>query len=142
VREIIAKKSNSPEPREKRWFGTALPTENQTGSTRAILERASRDASRIIPHDPQVIGLMADYLRFFSFDEGDEFPDDTDRQTSILHEIDLLVERIVVDSLRRRGWKHIKIEASCVPQAGILHCNILLYHKRKEARRHIEVIPQ
>lgn len=137
--EIIVKLPESEKPTARRWFGRAISPSKSLPTVRSILEHACGVAKRIVPHDPQVQDLFREYDQEFFFPEGAAPPDDTDRQTAILHELDELVERVIVDALRRQKHRWIKVYVSTCPDAGLLRCNVTIFHRRMEARRHIEV---
>jgi len=130
----------SPEAHPKGRLSLLIPRlEPKPGHARTILDAAGTDARVILSADPQIRRLCDEYRRVRTFSNEDETPDGFDALTDIMHRIDELAERIVIDALRRQGLKFINVFVICVPGAGAPHVTIKLKHRGREVRLHMEI---
>jgi hypothetical protein len=98
---------------------------------RDLLAQAASSVESSARHDDQLKRLAADLLERRATQAAG--------QTPLMHDIDALVSRILIDALRREKVRHIRVETRTHVEPGRIRAIAILHHRGREERRHIEV---
>jgi len=125
-----AKKLPSREVRRYGLLSRILPPHNLP-CPRDLLAQAASSVESSARHDDRLKRLAADLLERRATQAAG--------QTPLMHDIDALVSRILIDALRREKVRHIRVETSTHVEPGRIRAIAILHHRGREERRHIEV---
>jgi len=125
-----AKKLPSREIRRYGLLSRILPPHNLP-CPRDLLEQAAVAVESSASQDSRLKRLASELL--------ERRATQASGQTPLMHELDALVSRILIDALRRDKVRHIRVRTISHVEPGRIRAIAILHHRGREERRHIEV---